>query len=104
MRQVTMILFVVLAGALSVGLFWLKVQVQDLEAERARLERAIVSERQAIRVLKAEWSLLNDPARLRGLADKHLGLGPVEAAQIAQIDDLPVAADDGPKQTGRTVR
>lgn len=95
MRQLTMLLFIVLAGALSVGLFWAKVQVQDLEAERARLERAIVAERQAIRVLNAEWALLNDPARLRGLAEKHLTLSPVHAAQIARIGDLPEGHEDG---------
>ena len=95
MRQLTMLLFIVVAIVLGVGLFWAKVQVQALEDQKAQLARSIVSERQSIRVLKAEWALLNDPARLRGLAERHLKMVPVGARQIAGIDDskvLPVAA------------
>lgn len=103
MRQLTLLLFIVIAGVLGVGLFWAKVQVQALEDERHRLDGAIVAERQAIRVLNAEWALLNDPARLRALAEKHLGLVPVMGRQIAGIDDVdivPVAAA-GPAEEGR---
>jgi len=81
MRQTTM-LFILIAGALSLALFSVKYQVQDLEDELANLNHSIKAERQAIRVLKAEWSHLNNPERLRGLAKRHLGLDAVMPAQM----------------------
>jgi cell division protein FtsL len=79
----------VLAGALSLALFSLKYQVQDLEDELVDLNRTILADQEAIHVLKAEWSHLNDPRRLRSLARRHLGMRPVMPAQLATIADLP---------------
>ena len=79
----------VLAGALSLALFSLKYQVQDLEDELVDLNRTILADQEAIHVLKAEWSHLNDPRRLRSLARRHLGMKPVMPAQLATIADLP---------------
>lgn len=42
MRVLTTTLFILIAGVLSVGLFWLKVQVQDLEAELVLTDRKSV--------------------------------------------------------------
>ena len=79
----------VLGGALSLALFSLKYQVQDLEDELVYLNRTILADQEAIHVLKAEWSHLNDPRRLRSLARRHLGMKPVMPAQLATIADLP---------------
>lgn len=87
MRQTTM-LFVLLAGALSLALFSVKYQVQDLEEELAGLNRSIKVEQQAVRVLKAEWSHLNNPERLRGLAKRHLGLDPVLPKQMQTLQSI----------------
>jgi cell division protein FtsL len=87
MRQTTM-LFVLLAGALSLALFSVKYQVQDLEGELANLNRSIKAEQQAIRVLKAEWSHLNNPERLRGLAERHLGLDQVRPDQMQTLQNI----------------
>lgn len=97
MIRLTTALLILCAGVLSVGLFWSKAQVQELETELVQLDRRIIAERQSIRVLNAEWALLNDPDRLRGLAEKYLDLAPVGAAQIVPI----AAVDDG---TAREVR
>ena len=87
MRQTTM-LFILIAGALSLALFSVKYHVQDLEEELAKLNRSIKIERQAIRVLKAEWSHLNNPERLRGLAERHLGLGSVVSTQMQTFEGI----------------
>ena len=49
-----------------------------------------------IHVLKAEWSHLNNPSRLRKLANKHIALNPVQAEQIINYSALPFEyeADD----------
>lgn len=57
-----------------------------------RIEAAIRFEEETIDVLKADWSLLTQPARLQRLAEAYheeLGLVPVEAHQIADMNDLP---------------
>lgn len=61
-----------------------------LQAERlARLRTEIRRERDAIATLRAEWAKLDSPARLQGLAQRHLKLRPVDATQIDNFDKLP---------------
>ena len=82
----------VLAGILSLAVFALKYEVQDLEDELRRLDQALFEERRAVHVLKAEWSHLNDPVRLTSLATRFLGLEPVTPAQIGNLAALPMPA------------
>lgn len=91
MRGAT-ILFVAIAGLLSFALFSVKYQVADLEEQLNDINRSIGRDHQAIHVLKAEWSFLNDPQRLRDLVRKYLPLAPVEGAQIETFDTLPPRA------------
>jgi hypothetical protein len=91
-RHATM-LALLLAAALSLILFVVKYQVSDLEQELTELDRAIVQERRAIHVLKAEWSHLNDPARLAGLVERHLELAPVSPDQLGTLRELPARPD-----------
>ena len=90
MMRRTTVLFVFLAAALSLALFSLKYQVQDLEDEFVALNRSILAERRATHVLEAEWSYLNDPVRLAALAARHLGLRPVESEQMGTLSTLSV--------------
>jgi len=90
MMRRTTVLFVFLAAALSLALFSLKYRVQDLEDEFVSLNRSILAERRAMRVLEAEWTYLNDPARLGPLAARHLGLRPVASEQLGTLATLSV--------------
>lgn len=80
---------VALLALVSFGLYngvtQVKLQHQKLDA----LNRDIGQEREAIRVLKAEWSTLNQPERLQTLARKHLALTPTGASQITALAALP---------------
>jgi cell division protein FtsL len=61
-----------------------------LQAERlAKLRTEIRRERDAIATLRAEWAKLDNPARIQGLAQRHLKLKPVDATQIDSFDKLP---------------
>jgi cell division protein FtsL len=92
LRSATL-LFLVLAAGLSFVLFQVKYEVQKVDAELNALHRQIAADRQAIHVLKAEWTHLNDPARLRELAARHLaGLKPMAPGQFAALADLPARA------------
>ena len=87
MRHTTL-LFLLLAGALSIALFSVKYQVQDLEEELVELNRSIISERQSIHVLNAEWSHLNNPERLGILAERNLGMKPADPARMVSFRDV----------------
>jgi cell division protein FtsL len=90
------------ACAVGLGLYLVAYEVGGLKDELSTVNREIAAEREAIHVLNAEWSLLNDPARLRRLAERYLGLEPVDAKQIQTFDALPyrpvidAAADASP--------
>jgi hypothetical protein len=61
-----------------------------LQAERvAKLRGELRRERNAIAVLRAEWAKLDTPARIRGLADRHLALQPAKATQFDSLDRIP---------------
>ena len=92
-----------LAGAAGALLFQTSYEVQELEEQLASVNRKIIAEQEAIQVLKAEWSYLNDPTRLETLARTHLALRPTDARQfVASIDVVPmrptpaVAPEAGP--------
>lgn len=77
-----------LAATTGLALFVVKYQVQDLEDALTKINREISDNRQAVHVLKAEWSHLNEPNRLRFLVARHLDLGPLESAQFTKPSDL----------------
>lgn len=86
MKRVTRLLWPLLFAGLVIGLYNLKAQVEDQEKELARIQRAIEDEREAIQVLRAEWSYLNQPERLRRLGAAKLDLQPVVQRQLASIE------------------
>jgi cell division protein FtsL len=82
-----------LAVGLGAGLFYVKHEVQLLEEELQRLDRKILADQEAIHVLRAEWTYLNQPQRLAALSRRYLELAPPTTAQITTIDDLPLRLD-----------
>ncbi|HVY57582.1 MAG TPA: hypothetical protein VHA77_07005, partial [Xanthobacteraceae bacterium] len=56
----------------------------------AKLHSEIQRERDAVAALRAEWAKLENPARIQGLAQRHLPqLHPVETSQFDSLDHLP---------------
>ena len=78
-----------LVMAVAIALFVLKYEVQSLEDELAARKIELAKHTKAIQVLKAEWTFLNDPARLRRLGLEHLDLAPVTPSRIVPIKALP---------------
>jgi hypothetical protein len=54
-----------------------------------RLHAEIREQRDAIAVLRSEWAKLDAPLRLQGLAERHLGLKPLNATQYDSLKNLP---------------
>jgi hypothetical protein len=90
-RRGATVLFVLLAGALSFGLYVVKHRVIALESRLNDINRDIARDLRAIHVLRAEWSYLNQPERLRELAGRHLGMAPATGRQFGTVADLPPA-------------
>ncbi|WP_299440798.1 hypothetical protein [uncultured Rhodospira sp.] len=89
MRGGGAVVWAVLALVAATGLFLLKYEVQALETELAGIEQANERHREAIHVLRAEWSYMNQPGRLQTLASDHLDLVPVSPERVTVIDALP---------------
>lgn len=91
-KRPTLIL-ILSAAAISVSLFVVKHQVQSLDDELIGINSEIVRTRESIHVLKAEWSHLNQPSRLRNLAGRYLEVGPLDVQRIGSpehiLDTLP---------------
>jgi hypothetical protein len=54
-----------------------------------RLRADIREQRDAIAALRSEWAKLDSPARLQGLASRHLTLQPIQATQYDSLKNLP---------------
>jgi hypothetical protein len=58
-------------------------------ARVGKLSHELQRERDAIAALRAEWAKLDTPARIQGLADRHLTLQPIKPTQFDDFDRLP---------------
>lgn len=82
-------LWIAFTAVICFGSLAFKNNVQKLEKELNAINRNIQDDIKNIHVLKAEWSHLNNPARLRALAAKHISLNPIQAEQIINYSELP---------------
>lgn len=92
--------------ALAYVIYEVKYESRALDTEIAQLKEDIETERDAVAVLRAEWSLLNRPERIERLAQKYLKLAPAKPAQLVTLDTLKdsdfqqaglLAGNDAPK-------
>jgi hypothetical protein len=85
-------IWLLLALVIGCGLFQLKYRVQELEQKLAQTNRDILTNEEAIHVLKADWSYLNRPEKIDPLARRFLDLGPFSGKQYVSFADLPMRA------------
>jgi hypothetical protein len=93
MNRLSMPVWLVLVIAAGFCMFQIKFAVQELEHQLGQTNRDISRAQEQIRVLKAEWSYLNEPGRLSELNRRHLGLAPVSARQMENLAALPPRLD-----------
>ena len=88
MRLVNLCVFALLVLA-AAYVYEIKFE-STLRAERiAKMRGDVQRERDAIAALRAEWTTLENPARIQGLARRHLRLRPADATQYSVFDRLP---------------
>lgn len=86
------LLNILVIGALIVAASYVyKIKFDStLQAEKvAKLGGEIRDQRNAIASLRAQWARLATPERIQGLAQRHLQLQPVKAAQFGDFNALP---------------
>ena len=102
-RSVTLAALALLIATAS-GLYLVEHEVQELERRLSRLNADLLARQQAIQVLKAEWSYLNQPDRLQELATRYaerLRLAPLDPGQVAaSFADLPPREEPAPAELG----
>ncbi len=86
-------LWTVFAVATAVTIFVVKQNVKELEEELHGVHAEIATEREAIAVLDAEWTHLNQPSRLEDLGRRLLGLDAPRSGQIRTIEAFLAGAE-----------
>jgi hypothetical protein len=93
MNRLSLPVWLVLVIAAGFCMFQIKFAVQELEHQLGQTNRDVARAQEQVRVLKAEWSYLNEPGRLSELNRRHLGLAPVAAKQMENMAALPQRLD-----------
>src|SRR5207342_1009327 len=74
--------------ALAYVIYEGKYEARALDEDIGGLRKDIETERDAVAVLRAEWSLLNRPERIERLAQKYLKLAPAKPTQLVTVDTV----------------
>ncbi|MAR79685.1 MAG: hypothetical protein CMM18_05605 [Rhodospirillaceae bacterium] len=82
-------IFGIILIVLVASLFQLKHQVVILEKKLSQNQLMITKEKEALKVLKAEWSYLSNPNRIEALSKNFLNLEIVNIKQIGDIEKIP---------------
>jgi hypothetical protein len=86
-RPLTLVSLIVAAGA-GLHLYQVKHSVSMLDRELREVNRQTEVVRERTQILRAEWALLNEPDRLRQVAQRHLVLEPMAPAQFIREAEL----------------
>lgn len=86
-RPLTLVSLIVAAGA-GLHLYQVKHSVSMLDRELREVNRQTEVVRERTQVLRAEWALLNEPDRLRQVAQRHLALEPMAPTQFIRDAEL----------------
>jgi hypothetical protein len=84
------LVWMILAITAGTGLFLLKYEVRAMEEQLVQIKQQTLNNLEAVHVLKAEWSHLNQPMRLEDLGRRLLSLEPIVAQQSVSITDIPM--------------
>jgi hypothetical protein len=81
----------------ALGLYGFKHEAQERRDHISELRSGIMQERERITLAEAEWTALNDPARIQALAEQFLELEPMKPDQTITLADVPMRPEpEGP--------
>lgn len=82
MTKFKMFFALIALGITAYGMLHVKQQVQLLTRDLIEVKRQIAKDKEALHILQAEWAYLNQPERLKFLADEYLNMRYTEANQV----------------------
>lgn len=85
-RPFNLVILIVLGISIFM-MFQINHRVSDIKNELQLVHNELRYEKDSLHVLKAEWSYLSHPDRVRDLASKHLGMQSMTVAQIGSLDN-----------------
>jgi hypothetical protein len=91
LRFFNVVAIVALFGS-AVYAYSIKYQTAFHAEQILKMKREVKEERDAIAVLRAEWSFLTRPERLQQLSDRYLDLQPLTVGQIVAAPAIPERA------------
>jgi hypothetical protein len=86
-RPITIVTFLMACGS-GLYLYQSKHEVQLLDRTIEKTVHDTGTLREQSRLLSAEWTMLNDPDRLRQFSDTYLNLKSINPAQFTSLNDL----------------
>ena len=92
MRWPITVVVLLLVLAVSLGLYRLESEVQQMERDLAVSIAKVGDNYRDRRILAAELSFLSQPSRLQALAQRHLALRPMVITQVGTLARLPLKA------------
>ncbi len=104
-RPLTIVTFLMACGS-GLYLYQSKHEVQVLDRTIEKSVHDTNALREQSRLLAAEWTMLNDPERLRQFSDTYLNLKSINPAQFTSLADLnsrlpaPQSPDPAPSEDG----
>lgn len=101
-RRIVNVVLLLLAISGAVVTYGMKHKA-ELAAERVeKLQADIAKEKDALTLLRAEWSVLTQPGRLEEVTTtykEHFQLEPFSPQQVARIEDIPLRPQPDAKRT-----
>lgn len=82
-----------LAALCCLALYHLSEQTRIAHVKLVSVERQIVDDRDALKVLQADWERVSEPSRIHALAQTRLGLADTATVSVASLDLLPRRGD-----------
>lgn len=89
MKRALTAVSVLALGGVAYGMYQLAYEVKRLEDQLIALNRTITQQREAVEVMRAEWSYLTRPDRLQAMVGRHLSLEAVPPHRMVTLSSLP---------------
>ena len=93
-----------LAALCCLALYHLSEQTRVARVRLLSVERQIADDRDAMKVLQADWERVAEPSRIHALAQSRLGLSDTAAISVTSLDLLPRRGDATTPLSGSPVQ
>ena len=95
MIRITTLLWVALLVVAGGTVMHVSYQVRHVQMHLAELARETHDQKDAIRILDAEWDSLNDPHRIDDLSKRYLTLQPTPIQRVVTLEAVPLKPSQG---------